>query len=291
MTSFSGRAFGLDLESDLELAGMDPAGPSTGRRVRLRLGDPGAPAAGPRERISEAPGPNGPLATIDAVGASGFLAHAEGFGSAWIAADGAEVVWAPAAGESQRFLAGQVLPFAAVLRGLEAFHASAVVLDGRALAVVAGSGIGKTSVALELVDRGLPFLNDDVLVLDTGLLAHPGPGLANVGEERVAVRRHPEPVPLGALCFLERDAAGAAAAAPATAAVERLAPVDPKLLLAATFNLALRTPERLARQLEVCGRIAETASIFRVRCPAGVGARALAERIHDAARAPEPAAS
>lgn len=287
MTRFRGRAFGLALESDFELVGMDAAGGSAGRAVRVRLGDPDAVADGPDERISEAPGPGGrPLATIDAVGGRGFLARAARFGSAWIDAAGREVVWSPAHDDplrAQRFLGGQVLPFAAVLQGLEAFHASAVVLDGRALAIVAASGVGKTTAALALVERGLPFLDDDVLVLDEGLLAHPGPALANVGEERVPVRRHEQPVPLGALVFLERTEGD-------PPVVERLDPVDPKLLLAATFNLALRTPERLARQLETCGRIAESVSVLRVRAPERVGGGEVAARIHDAALATEAAA-
>lgn len=286
MTSFRGRAFGLDLESDFELAGMDATGPPAGRSVRLRLGDVEAVAAGESERISEAPGPNGrPLATIDAVGDRGFVARAEGFGSAWIDAGGGSITWEPGGPDalrSQRFLGGQVLPFAAVLNGLEVFHASAVVLDGRALAVVAGSGAGKTTVALELSRRGLPFLNDDALALDADLLAHPGPGLANVGEERVAVRRHAQAVPLGTLCFLERPSGE-------NLLVERLAPVEPRLLLAATFNLALRTPERLVRQLEACSRIAASIDILRARCPAGVDAATLAARIHAAVAAPEQA--
>jgi hypothetical protein len=282
VTVHRGRAFGLDLEADFELPGMDPAGPPTGRPVRLRLGEPETDAAGRGERIAEAPG-----AAVDVV-PGGFLARAEGVGRAWIADRGDEIAWAPESPDAQRFLGGQVLPFAAVLQGLEVFHASAVVAGGRALAVVAGSGVGKTTLALELVRRGLAFLDDDVLVLDGELLAYPGPALANVGEERVPVARHQEPVPLGALCFLDRAPRGAAAASP-TATVERLDPVDPKLLLAATFNLALRTPERLTRQLEVCGRIAESAVVLRARCPAGVAPAALAELIHDAVRAREPA--
>jgi hypothetical protein len=269
---FRGRAFGLDLEADFDLPGMEPAGRPTGRRVRLRLGDPAA-RGGPSERIAEAPG-----ATVEAM-PGGFLARADGVGSAWIAEGGGEVVWGPESAHAQRFLGGQVLPFAAVLQGLEVFHASAVVVGGRALGIVAGSGVGKTTAALELVRRGLPFLDDDVLALDGDLMAHPGPALANVGEERVAVARHDQPVRLGTLCFLERGAG--------SLEVERLHPVDPKLLLAATFNLALRTPERLARQLEICGRIAESALVLRARCPTGVGAAELAERLHDAVRARE----
>jgi hypothetical protein len=71
-----------------------------------------------------------------------------------------------------------------------------------------------------------------------------------------------------------------------------MAPVDPRLLLASTFNLSLLQPERLARQLDVCGRIARSCAVLRVDCPPAVDARALAERMHAAALAsPEPVRS
>jgi len=230
-------------------------------------------------------------AAREPLGRPGFGAEVVGEDVEPGVADGGEITCRPAAGEPlrwQRFLGGQVLPFAAVLQGLEVFHAGAVVVDGRALAVAAGSGVGKTSVTLELVRRGLPFLDDDVLAVDGDLLAHPGPGLANVkegqAETRVAVPRHEDAVPLGWMVFLERGRA-------ASLAVERPAPLDPRLLLAATFNLAIRTPERLARQLDVCGRIADSVAVLRAAVPDGVDATAVAERILDAARAQAPAPS
>jgi hypothetical protein len=309
------RAFGLDLDSRVELAGFEAeAGAGGGARpVRLELATAAELAergrGAPAERIAEAAGPDGrPVAVIDAIAGRGYSAWAEGFGRGWIDADGAAIACAPVDGPAwrwQRFLIGQLLPFAAVLRGLEVFHASAVVVGGRAVAIVAGSGAGKTSLALELVLRGLPFLNDDVLVVEQeaggGLAAHPGAPLANVrrdggslaerlaaaglgrelgtsGEEtRLAVARHPEAVPLGAVFFLRR--VGAAG----RAAIERIAPVDPRLLLASTFNRALRPPERLARQLDVCGRAADSADMFRVDAPPGVAPANLAAQIHDSA--------
>ena len=294
------------------MPGIDGTAADDGTRaVRIDLVEDEAllPGAASEERLAQAADADGRVAaTIDAADGGGFSLWADGFGTAWIRSDGGEVLCAPATGPAwrwQRFLTGQVLPFVAVLHGLEVFHASAVVLDGRALAIVAGSGSGKSTIALNLALRGLPFLNDDVLVLALdvpgGLEAQPGAPLANVdraelelsrrveeaglgrtlgvtdGEIRMAVRRHEVAVPLGAVFYLERPRSGD------RAYVERLDPVDPRLLLAATFNLSLRGPDRLARQLEACGRMAESSAIFRVSSPAGIDPRAVAEEIHQAA--------
>jgi hypothetical protein len=172
------------------------------------------------------------------------------------------------------------------------------------VAVVAQSGSGKTSLGLNLALHGLPFLTDDVLVLeprDGTVVAHPGIGLANVRREaadlaerveaaglgrrigeseseiRMAVRRHDEVVDLAALFYLERRGEGE------RMQLERMVPVDPRLLLAGTFNFVLRSPERLARQLDVCARVARSADVFRVASPPGVDAVALAREIRTCA--------
>jgi hypothetical protein len=201
--------------------------------------------------------------------------------------------------EWQRYLTGQVLPLAALLQGLEVFHAAVVERQGAAVAVVAGSGVGKTTVALELVRRGLGFLADDVLVVEPapgGPLALPAVGLANVRgsegppgdlereglasrvgsnerETRISLELASGPCRLAALVILSAtdDAEGVE--------VERLTPVDPRLLLAASFNFAIQTPERLTRQLDVCSQLSLTVPVFRVARGRGAGAAAVAEAI------------
>jgi hypothetical protein len=230
----------------------------------------------------------------------GFLLEARRLGRILVEQDGRRVVCAPAPTEEwiwQRFLIGHALPFAALLQGLEVFHASAVVLAGRAVAFAAVSGSGKSSIALNLVAEGAGFLSDDVLAVEAGteaLLVHAGAGAANVradaAEElagrgalgevighdaqsaRVRVERLGHPVPLGSLYFLERTAAG-------EVEIETAAPVDPRLLLGSTFNLAVQTPERLAAQLDVCGRIADSAEIFHLRIPPGIKAPEVARAV------------
>jgi hypothetical protein len=304
------RAFGLAIESTFDVLGVGARRAETGgRRVRLELAGEAqlAACAGDVEavRVAEVEGLDGrPLASIDSVEGRGFALRAAEFGSAWIDGGGERVLCAPEGGPAwrwQRFLTGQVLPFTAVLQGLEVFHASAVVAGGRAVAIAAPSGSGKSSVALELLLRGLPFLDDDVLAVEAdpgaGLVAHPGAAVANVRrdasglpdrlreagvadalgatehETRVLVPRHEEAVPLGALFFLRRIEAGG------RFTIERVAPVDPRLLLAATFNLSLRGPDRLARQLDVCGRLAESVPVYQVDCPPAVDAERLAGEI------------
>ena len=87
-----------------------------------------------------------------------------------------------------------MLPFAALLQGLEVFHASAVVQGGEAIALLGPSRAGKTSLALELCARGASFLADDVLALETredALFAHPGSPVAGVALEHERGRRRP----------------------------------------------------------------------------------------------------
>lgn len=61
---------------------------------------------------------------------------------------------------------GNLLATVLMLRGEAVLHASAVERHGRALAFVADSGMGKSTLAALCCDRGARFLADDVLRLD-----------------------------------------------------------------------------------------------------------------------------
>jgi hypothetical protein len=65
--------------------------------------------------------------------------------------------------------AGGALPaFVLVMRGEVVLHASAVEIDGRALAFVGQSGMGKSTLATLLCDAGGLLVTDDVLRVDLG---------------------------------------------------------------------------------------------------------------------------
>jgi hypothetical protein len=197
----------------------------------------------------------------------------------------------------QRLLFAQVLPLAATLQGLELLHASAVEWHGKTVAFVARAGTGKTSTAAHVVASGGTLLTDDVLALeivDGAIVGHSGvptlsidraelarmsaDGRARVGAALgradklvLAVPVSPRARPLDGLYFLERPSAG-------ELRVERRDP-DPFLLLANSFNLYVRTPERIVNQLDVASRLAETVPLFTVRIPVGAAASDVARTV------------
>jgi hypothetical protein len=124
----------------------------------------------------------------------------------------------------QRLFLDTILWTCSLLRGYELLHASTVCGPDGAVAIVAASGGGKTSLAAELIARGAMLLSDDVLALDRvdgRLGGHPGPPVMNLPLTRPAefgreLARFPderwvaldrvarEPRPLAAICLLER---------------------------------------------------------------------------------------
>ncbi len=69
-------------------------------------------------------------------------------------------------GEILICLFGPIVGFVLHLRGTPCLHASAVVIDGRAVAFLGHSGAGKSTTAAAFVRRGFAALTDDVLALD-----------------------------------------------------------------------------------------------------------------------------
>jgi hypothetical protein len=297
------RAFGLEIDAAFEAPGLAPAeGPPTGPVTTMDLVEPdeldaGWPSAGV-ERVLEERFDDGPAArTIDAHPRAGYRLYARHFGLARIAPDGSAILCAPPEDEPwswQRFLVGRVLPWAALLSGREVLHASAVAIDRRAVAFVGGTGVGKTSLAVQLMLCGAGFVTDDVLAVDTApdgrVVAYPGACIASVrpGErdlipraawERlgvvlgdsvktyVAVPGAGGPLPLGALCFMER------ADGPA---LEPLTGGSPRHLLGSTFVVGVQTPQRLVKQLDVCAAMARDVPLLRVRVGPDVRAEELA---------------
>jgi hypothetical protein len=309
---WSGHAFGIPLRGRLVVDGVEPSlekpldiPPTT---VELAAEDDlarGWSADDGAERLREWHFDDGALeGSLDRHPDRGCRLSVRGYGAYVVSADGRSIRCAPPVAQErwrwQRCLIGQVLPLAAALRGVEVFHASAVSLGGVAVGLVGASTAGKTSVAVNLVLRGAGFLADDVMALrDTGageLAVYPGPGLTSVrtaeaeaigrdglsrlgqvlgddGEAlRMLVARDGVPRRLAVLYFLDRSPTGAAG-------IEAERPADPRLLLASSFNLRVGSTERLARHLELCGRLAEDVPQFRVRVAEGTTAAQVAELV------------
>jgi hypothetical protein len=202
---------------------------------------------------------------------------------AFAAADADDVAW-------QRVLLDSVLLCVALLRGRCALHAAAVELFGRAIALVGRSASGKSSVAGALLARGHALVCDDVLVLDAAgavVRAHAGPPVMNLpagGARMTGVRLgrvHDEewvlvdravtaPLPLAAVCFLERDAPAGLTLVP-----------GPELtslhLLAHAPTLGGRAAA--TRRFELFGEVAERVPLMRLRAAPAVPPEALAGAI------------
>jgi hypothetical protein len=284
--------FGVDVWSDQGLAVLSGSrAPATGRPLTVTVERQGMSVGeGPvgSRLLGRRLGPEGrPVFTVRADAQEGWCLAGEEFGEHSLSADGLRLLiraQGAAPARWQRFLLAQVLPFAAAVKGLEVMHASAVVLGGGAVALLGPGGAGKTTLALALCELGASFLADDVLALelrDSELLAHPGgPRAAIKGESErlVKVAGARAPVPLRAVVLIERggEATGRPVLAPLRGGRE---------LLAGSFNLMLRDPERSARLLEVCALVARTRAL-RLRADPALDAAELAEAMIGSLRAP-----
>jgi hypothetical protein len=242
------------------------------------------------------------LRSVDFAESVGYLLWARGFGRVLITPDGLELFCEPDPVNEDwaRIVASQALPLAATIRGFEVFHASGVVVDGRAALITGPPGAGKSSLAAALLRAGGELLSDDAVAVqlsDGELIAHAGSVVLQLRppeEKRLSAGARAElgqaagsfegkhlyvssgardPVPIGGLFLLERSHE--------EPAVQRLAAVDPFELIASTFNLSVRTPARLRRQLDVVSAIASAKLAHRLRVQDGVDATRLAEIVQE----------
>lgn len=307
--AWRGRAFGLDLLGDFEAPGLDGGerGVPDARSTLLQLAPEELDAAW-RARDQQA------LFEVQLASARFAVHRREGvgfhfqhdyYGRFLVSEGGERILCAPYAHHGpwrwQRLLTGQLLPLAALLQGLEPFHASAVAIGDRALLCLGTSGAGKSSVALHLVGRGAVLLCDDVCATeecDGKVVVHPGAALATLDVAEIgrlpavaAARRWPRLGVVGGEARILTPAPGGTARpvgaayvlvrgdAPGRLSIAPLRSQASAVLLGATFNAYQRDRARLAVQLAVCARLAATAPLWRVDVPVGVGAADVAAAI------------
>lgn len=188
--------------------------------------------------------------------------------------------------DAATYLLGPVFGLVLRLRGIPSLHASAVVVDGRALAICGPAGAGKSTTAAALAARGHPLVADDVLALplrDGRVQAQPAyphlrlwpdvvaplfggdaelPLLTPNWDKRLLrldAAFHRDPLPLGAVYLLAAREAGADAprlrSVGATEAVLALVPN--------TYVSWFPGREAQARALGVLGELARTVPVVR----------------------------
>lgn len=199
-------AFGLTLRSSFVLPGMTPAETSGLPEVVLEL-------ESPAELAASWSGPQSPAPWRGKLGDGEDLAVEWGRAGDLLFAYGARAQFRldpersrlgcaprdPRQLDWQRVLLTRILPNVSLARGREALHAGAVETPLGVVAIVAPSGMGKSTLAIELMRRGWPLFADDSLALErTGpsLLAHPSTPHTNL-----PIRDHEAPAPerLGAV--------------------------------------------------------------------------------------------
>ncbi|HEV8525240.1 MAG TPA: hypothetical protein VGQ71_12130 [Terriglobales bacterium] len=190
----------------------------------------------------------------------------------------------------QTYLLGQALSFALLKKGIEPLHATAVVINGQAVALLGDGGYGKSTLAAALLHLGHRLLTDDLLVLseeDSAVRAQPGtPRLKLFPEtaERLFARTtgtvmnplthklvlaldhtrcHSQPVPLGAMYLLPSPRSRCS-----TISIRRVPQRRAFLaLLKNTFNTSIAERARLQQQFSFANRVLAKIPVRSLRYP------------------------
>lgn len=289
-------AFGLRISCDDALPGLTIADDHGAPDVQVHLQALPAWAAGAARTLhyeSTRSEPDPPALQVWAIESAAALAleYAEGI-RFHVTTDGRDI-WcdwgAPLTiADVMTFLVGPILGYALRRRGIVALHASAPVIDGRAVGLLGPGGAGKSTLAAALALRGHALLGDDVLALrerDGAWEALPAVGEVRLWEEsermlfgeastlpaltptwekrglslgRDGLAFQREPVPLGALLLLdERRAEGPPVWVPMRGADAIMA------LVGNSYTNYLLDAEGRATELRAIGRLVGRVAIWR----------------------------
>jgi hypothetical protein len=128
----------------------------------------GAIPDGPVEWYHWWDAPDGTAAASFGRAAGGYFVRFPECADVWIAAEG-PIRYRPAPAMDARtidaVIAHQVIPLALDARGQMVLHASAIAVDGRAVAFVAAPGTGKSSLAAAFEELGRQIVADDCVVV------------------------------------------------------------------------------------------------------------------------------
>jgi len=191
----------------------------------------------------------------------------------------------------QVYMLGQALSFALVRQGLEPLHATAIVVDGHAVAFLGDNAFGKSSLAACFLEAGSRLLTDDLLILRESrrrVLAYPGPpriklfpkiarrflgqaaanrGQMNADTEKLILpidehRRCASPIALDAIYTL---AAPRAACRAPDVSIETLSPREAFVeLVKGTFNRRLVSQQRLERHFDFVAGLTDRIAVKRL---------------------------
>ena len=194
-------------------------------------------------------------------------------------------------------LLGTVLSAAISQRNLPALHASAVAVNGQAVAFLGFRGAGKSTMAAALYSRGHSLIADDSVVLDINgpgiptalpsfpqLKLFPEAASASLGDDpktlpqlmsgfekrgrRVTERFSTQPVPLSRLYILDRGTEFGIEPIPTQ---ERFVHLFRHSYVARIFSASLKGPAASSHFLQ-CVRLAGKAPVYRLKRPFSLAA-------------------
>ena len=157
------QAYGLTIESAFPLPELEPASPPLDVDLAIHAGPVPRPELD--ERLFRLTWTTGAEACLVFRDAGAFLIR-----------NGREIIADPAPGLAdevlRQYLLGPALAVALHQRGWLILHASAVAIDGRAVAFLGGSGWGKSTLAASLHQRGHALIADDFIAVPAGSVEH-----------------------------------------------------------------------------------------------------------------------
>jgi len=192
--------------------------------------------------------------------------------------------------DAATYLLGPIMGFVMLLRGVVCLHASAVVVDNQAIALLGPAGAGKSTTAAAFSERGYSILAEDVMTLDDRrdhflvrpaypcIRLWPASVKALYGTENYLPKLTPnwdkcylnlterpqqfqrQPLPLGAIYYLDerRDD-------PAAPFIEPLECAEGMILLVGnTYSSKLMDKTMRAREFELLSRVLNNVPLRRV---------------------------
>jgi hypothetical protein len=282
-------AFGFRLDSDFEIPELSEARAGGDPAWRIAVGS--ADQSIGKERLLGTDSVSGTIQVRAYASPSAIRLVYDDTGTFEIRRADRTITWHPgpaATDEAMRAdLLGRVIAFAAHGDGALALHASAVCIDGRAIAFVGPKGVGKSTLAFAFVTRGARLITDDTLIVrfDAAGASWAVPGLqrvrlwqdsaralgatatANRGTKPAldmppAERRQGTRVPLEA-CYILRPIDGAGGAAR-----EQLSDVCAAVACVSFSKLgSLAGGEEAIATLDRCARVARAVPVYTVNVP------------------------
>jgi hypothetical protein len=295
------QLYGLSIASEFDLLlpeGSDAAAPA----VTITRAHPGFF----NNLVSAGPARNHPSYRYEAFpDGSSYLTWNDLF-DFFIASDGRAIVCGPRGGtffEAYKsdllsepyisYLISFALSFALLRIGDETLHATVIESGGQAIGFLGNSGAGKSTLASYFLRKGSRLITDDLLRVtfrDQSVMAHPGPQRIKLFPDGAAEFMQRETCTVAVNPFTTKQLLVPAAdqrmakGAPLRALylldypeksdqinsieVERLRSGEATLsVIASTFNAAVKTPERLGRQLRFVGQILSKIPILRLSYP------------------------